>query len=44
MAGRVVSRRYFSVVKPWTNMPSQTSPATSVIFSPTAARKTRGGP
>ena len=43
-AGIVVSRRYFSVVKPWTNIPSHTSPATSVIFSPTAARKTRGVP
>src|ERR1700704_3054105 len=34
MAGMVVCRRYCSVVKPWTNMPSQTSPPTSVIFSP----------
>ena len=30
------------MVKPWASMPSATSPATSVIFSPTAARKIRG--
>jgi hypothetical protein len=43
-AGTVVSRRYFCVVKAWTITPSATSPATSVINGPTAARNTRGGP
>ena len=40
----VTSRRYFSVVKPWHRKPSQTSPATSVISSPTPARKILGTP
>ncbi len=43
-AGRVTSRRYFSVVKPWQKNPSHTSPATSVISGPTPARNTRGMP
>ena len=43
-AGSVTSRRYFSVVKPWQMKPSQTSPATSVISSPTPARKIFGTP
>ena len=38
----VTSRRYFSVVKPWHRKPSATSPATSVISSPTPARKIFG--
>ena len=44
IAGIVTSRTYRSVVKPWMRMPSATSPATSVIFSPTAASNTFGGP
>ncbi len=36
-AGIVTSRRYRSVVKPWQRKPSHTSPATSVISSPTPA-------
>ena len=40
----VTSFRYDSVVKPWQRNPSQTSPATSVIFSPTPARKMRALP
>ncbi|CAB4814086.1 unannotated protein [freshwater metagenome] len=43
-AGMVTSRRYFSVVKPWQMKPSHTSPATSVINSPTPARKIFGTP
>jgi hypothetical protein len=43
-AGMVTSRRYFSVVKPWQRKPSHTSPATSVISSPTPARKILGTP
>ena len=38
----VTSRRYRSVVKPWQRKPSPTSPATSVISSPTPARKIFG--
>ena len=37
----MTSRRYRSVVNPWASIPSATSPATSVIRSPTAARKIR---
>ena len=43
-AGNVTSRRYRSVVKPWTSRPSATSPATSAMSGPTAARNTFGGP
>ena len=43
-AGIVTSLTYRSVVKPWMMMPSATSPATSVICSPTAARNTFGVP
>ena len=43
-AGSVTSARYFGVVKAWTIMPSATSPATSVIRGPTAARSTFGAP
>ena len=43
-AGIVTSRRYRSVVKPWHRKPSHTSPATSVISSPTPARKIFGTP
>jgi len=32
------------VVNPWQRKPSHTSPATSVIISPTPARKIFGGP
>ena len=32
------------MVKPWHSIPSQTSPATFVMSSPTAARNTRGAP
>ena len=40
----MTSRTYRSVVKPCSRIPSATSPATSVIRSPTAARKTFGVP
>jgi hypothetical protein len=43
-AGRVTSRRYSGVVKPWASSPSATSPATLVISGPTAASITCGGP
>ncbi len=40
----VTSRTYRSVVKPCSRIPSATSPATSVMRSPTAARNTFGVP
>ncbi len=43
-AGIVTSRTYRSVVKPCSRIPSATSPATSVMRSPTAARNTFGVP
>ena len=43
-AGMVTSRRYLSVLKAWQISPSQTSPATSHMSGPTAARNTLGGP
>ena len=43
-AGIVTSRRKRAVVKPCTSRPSATSAATAVIFGPTAASITRGGP
>ncbi len=43
-AGSVTSRRYRSVVNEWASRPSPTSPATSVMRGPTAARKTGGFP
>ena len=44
IAGIVTSLTYRSVVKPWMITPSATSPPTSVISSPTAARNTFGCP
>ena len=43
-AGKVMSRRYSAVVKPWAKSPSATSPATLVISGPTPANITWGGP
>ena len=44
LAGSVTSLKYFSVVKAWMMTPSATSPATSVMRGPTAARNTLGAP
>ncbi len=43
-AGTITSRRYRAEQMPWVMTPSATSPATSFIRGPTAARNTRGGP